>query len=144
MAQTNKNFTVEKIATWLKESVAELVNGSFATYWFKLKTDKFGRTWAIVLGFSDAAIDDDPKYYSDTKSPNFRICTKVAYNDSALQCDYDWDWVQPWDPQTGDVDDDDSPLVRQTTDKDWQQLAHALKHDAYRKVKAWENVYCRR
>lgn len=40
----------------------------------------------------------------------YRICSKIAYNDSALQCDYDIDFTMPYDKEAGEVYDTNTEL----------------------------------
>lgn len=144
MAQKNKNFNVCNIAKWLKSSVKELMNGSEAVYFYRLRVDEFGRDWCIVLGWNNGfdKTDTDTSYVCE-EYPEYHICAKIAYNDSMLQSDYQFDWLQPWDNETGDVDDDDSDIPQCTTEKDWRKLALMLKRNAYRKVRDWEHTLCK-
>lgn len=50
-----------------------------------------GKRWAVVFGWVD--------YSGDGK---YELCGKVAYNDSYMK-DYDYDWIMPYDEETGEV-----------------------------------------
>lgn len=57
--------------------------------WFDLCTDFHRNRWAVVLGWGEEG--------------NLRA--KVAYQtgNSAMQCDYDVDWLMPFDENDGEV-----------------------------------------
>lgn len=63
--------------------------------------------WGIAIGWSGGFDEKEKTPFSDGE---YRICTKIAYNDSALQCDYDIDFVMPYDKETGEVYDTDTEL----------------------------------
>lgn len=66
--------------------------------------------WAIVMGYNPIGDNkpDDP--FADE---NHHICIKLGFQpaNSMLQCDYDVDWLLPYDKQTGDVFDNLETLV---------------------------------
>lgn len=69
-------------------------------YWW-LDTDYNGNNWAIVLGWQDGYEEDDTDELSDK---TWHLAAKVAYQprNSIMQCDYDIDWIMPYD-KDGDV-----------------------------------------
>lgn len=107
MTQTKETLNKEELLTWARQSADELQNGSNACY-FRLLGDsncKTGRMYLVVGwsgGFENA---EEGEPYADGE---YRVCCKLAYNDSSLQCDYDIDWTMPYDEKDGEVDDTDS------------------------------------
>lgn len=76
------------------------------TYHWLLDTDDNGNDWAIVLGWSDG-FEEDPT--DDCTDGTYRLCAKLAYHphNSIMQCDYDVDWLMPYDEKTGEVYDNE-------------------------------------
>lgn len=58
-------------------------------YYRVLKVEN-GITWAVVFGW----------HYEDHRN---RLEGKFAYNDTDMQCDYEWDWLLPLVNTIGDV-----------------------------------------
>lgn len=79
-------------------------NKSNGTYYWYLNRNTNGNDWAIVLGWSDGFDADES---DDCTDGTYRLCTKIAYqsSNSIMQCDYDIDWLMPYDEETGDVFD---------------------------------------
>lgn len=78
-------------------------------YHWDFGQDDKGNTWAIVLGWRDGFDEDPDDACSDGA---WRLCVKLAYqpSNSMLQCDYDFDWLMPYDEATGEVDDTEFAL----------------------------------
>ena len=74
------------------------------TYHWTLNVDDNGKKWAIVLGWADGYEEDEE---DDCMDGTYRLCAKLAYQpvNSMMQCDYDIDWLIPYDEETGEVDD---------------------------------------
>ena len=70
-----------------------LKNGvNSGTYWITL--DKInGVEWALVFAWVD---DFDKEENTEYKRDTYRICGKIAFNDSSMQSDYDLDWLMPY------------------------------------------------
>ena len=71
-------------------------------YWILRKEKE--KHWAIVLGWSDGfthSIQDE------FQRKTYRLCAKFAYQSckSIMQCDYDIDWIMPYNEASGDIDD---------------------------------------
>ena len=83
------------------------------TYYWTLGEDDKGNTWAIVLGWSNG-FEPDPN--DDCMDGIWRICAKLAYqpNNSLMQCDYDVDWLMPYDEETMEVDDNEISIYPDT------------------------------
>ena len=71
-------------------------------YWILTKEKE--RHWAIVLGWADGF---DYSIQDKFKRKSYRLCAKFAYqsSNSMMQCDYDIDWLIPYNKDSGDVDD---------------------------------------
>lgn len=63
--------------------------------------------WGIAIGWSGGFDKKEKTPFSDGE---YRICSKIAYNNSFLQCDYEWDFEQLYDKFTGEVYDTDTEL----------------------------------
>jgi hypothetical protein len=77
----------------------------YGTYYWILSEDNTNR-WAIVLGWADG-FEEDPA--DNNLDGAWRICAKMAYQpiNSIMQCDYDIDWLMPYDKETMEVDDNE-------------------------------------
>lgn len=88
------------------EAVIKLIEGNNGTFYWKLGRHD-GNIWAVVLGWSQG-MDPKPgnKFIDDN---GYGICMKLAYQpaNSIMQCDYDVDWLMPYDEESGEVDDTD-------------------------------------
>ena len=91
------------------------------TYHWILREDNKRNNWAIVLGWADGFDKREADEYTDG---TWRLCTKLAYqpSNSMMQCDYDVDWLMPYDEESGDVDDNEVSIYPYTNLKkviDW-------------------------
>lgn len=72
-----------------------------------------GNTWAICLGWESGYESDksDPFSYDE-----MHLAMKLAYQpqNSIMQCDYDIDWLMPYDPETSAVDDNEETVYHDT------------------------------
>lgn len=95
----NKLELIEKISKAIKEMRSSHDNGTY--YWYLGQDDK-NNDWAIVLGWQDGYEEDKNDNCTDG---TWRICIKLAYqpSNSMLQCDYDIDWLMPYNPKTNEV-----------------------------------------
>ena len=91
----------------IKQTVDFLLKEKQGCYFKQLGTDKYDRKWGIVIGWC-AGFDEEEK--SLTSDKKYRICTKIAYNNNALQCDYDVDFTMPYNEETDEVYDTDTEL----------------------------------
>ena len=95
----------EKLVKEFTNAVIDMrKNHPNGTYHWHLDTDDNGNDWAIVLGWADG-FEEDPT--DDCTDGTYRLCAKLAYqpHNSIMQCDYDIDWLMPYNKETGDVDD---------------------------------------
>lgn len=85
----NKNIAAA-FAHAVKDMEATHYNG---TCHLHLGTDDNNNDWAIVMAYMDYDGDGE------------RLYAKLAYqpSNSIMQCDYDLDWIMPYDENTGDV-----------------------------------------
>ena len=93
-------------------------------YWI-LPIDDNKNDWAIVLGYSDGFDEKEQDEFTDD---TWRLCAKFAFqpNNSIMQCDYNIDWLMPYDEATGDVDDREIAIypstdLVETVDWLWKQ-----------------------
>ncbi len=67
-----------------------------------------GKRWAIVIGWMDGFEDEG---ISDYKRDDCRLCGKVAYQSTnSVMQEYDYDWLMPYDENTGEVWDTDTSI----------------------------------
>lgn len=91
----------------IKQAVEFLLKEKQGCYFKPLKIDNGNNKWGIVIGWGAGFDEKEKTSFSDRE---YRICSKIAYNNSALQCDYDIDFVMPYDKETGEVYDTDAEL----------------------------------
>lgn len=100
----------EKLIKQFQNAIEEMrkthCNG---TYHWNLDVDDKRNQWAIVLGWQDG-YEEDPE--DDCTDGTYRLCAKLAYQptNSLMQCDYDIDWLMPYDEETGEVDDNEMSI----------------------------------
>lgn len=102
----NKLELTEKICKAIKEMRLSHDNGTY--HWY-LGQDDNNNDWAIVLGWQDGYEEDKN---DDCTVDTWRICIKLAYqpSNSMLQCDYDVDWLMPFNKKNGEVYDTNYPI----------------------------------
>ena len=89
----------------LKEDIAWLDQRKMGCCHHVVATTDEGTDLAIVVGWEDGF--DEAPAGTPGADGTWRICAKVAYQhaNNAMQCDYDVDWLMPYDPDTGEVSD---------------------------------------
>ena len=96
----NRNKLVKEFT----EAVEEMrrTHGYETYYWYLGEDEK--NDWAIVLGWADG-FEENPN--DNNLDGTWRICAKMAFQSkkSMMQCDYDIDWLMPYDEETMEVDD---------------------------------------
>ena len=119
----NKLELTEKICKAIKEMRTSHDNGTY--YWY-LGQDDNNNDWAIVLGWQDGYEEDKN---DDCTNGIWRICLKLAYqpSNSMLQCDYNIDWLMPYDKKRGEVYDTEYPIY---PDSNIALYVHYLLKDA--------------
>ncbi len=113
----NKITLTKQFETAIKEMRKTHFNG---TYHWKLAVDD-NKQWALVLGWG-AGFEEDEK--DDCMDGTWRLCAKLAYQstNSIMQCDYDVDWLMPYNEETGEVDDNEISIYPESNVKeiiDW-------------------------
>ena len=102
----NKMQLVKEFTNAIQDMKETKCNG---TYYWILGRDENNNNWAIVLGYADGFEEDEADEYMDG---TYRLCVKLAYqsNKSIMQCDYDIDWLMPYDEKSGFVDNTEQPI----------------------------------
>jgi hypothetical protein len=106
----NKETLIKQFGEAITEMRRTHDNG---TYHWNLEVDDNNNQWAIVLGWQDG-YEEEPE--DDCTDGTWRLCAKLAYQptNSIMQCDYDIDWLMPYDEETGEVDDNEIPIYPNT------------------------------
>ena len=105
----NRDVLVREFVNAVQEM--RRTHGSGTYYWLIGEDDE--NDWAIVLGWADG-FEEDPS--DNNLDKTWRICAKCAYQSkkSIMQCDYDWDWMMPYDKETMEVDDNEVSIYPNT------------------------------
>ena len=95
------------------KAVDTMKNKKEGTYYWTLPMDDEENDWAIVLGYSDGFDDKEQDEFTDG---TWRLCAKFAFqpHNSIMQCDYDVDWLMPYDEATNEVDDREMSIYPST------------------------------
>ena len=106
----NKIQLVKEFMNAVEDMKKTKYNG---TYHWILGRDKNNNDWAIVLGWADGF---DKRENDSCTDGTWRLCAKVGYQpyNSLMQCDYDWDWLMPYDEETKEVDNTEIPIYPNT------------------------------
>lgn len=87
------------LAKEFTKAVAEMrrTHGDGTYYWIIGEDEK--NDWAIVLGWGNG-FEENPN--DDCTDGTWRICAKLAFQSkkSIMQCDYEVDWLMPYDEET--------------------------------------------
>ena len=131
----NKKITKAEFAKSLEESVKWLWEKKCGCCHWCFLTDDKKRRWSVVLGWNEGGYeesDNDELYVSE----GFAISYKIGYEEpnNAMQTDMDWDFIMPYDEETGDVDDTCSAVYRNT---DYSKLADELLETFKRITDKW-------
>lgn len=96
-------ITVEEI-----ENIVDfLLKEQQGCFFKQLKIDKGNNKWGIVIGWG-AGFDENEK--TPFSNGEYRICSKIAYNNSITRCNYEYDFIMPYDKDSGEVYDTDTEL----------------------------------
>ena len=103
----------EKLTKEFIKAVEEMKKQKEGVYYWRLPIDDDENDWAIVLGYSDGF---DEKEQDEFTEGTWRLCAKLAYqpNNSMLQCDYNIDWLMPYNKSTNEVDDREESIYPST------------------------------
>ena len=117
-----KQITQNQIAEWEKKfkSILESARSeepddeSVLGTWI-IPLERIGdNDWAIVVAWQDGFYEENLVIKG-----GWDLCAKVAYQpkNSIMQCDYDVDWMMPYNERTGEIDDTDISLVLKKRDE---------------------------
>lgn len=109
-----KDILIKQLKNAINEMRKTHYNG---TYCWNLAVDENDNQWAIVLGWNDGF---EEVAADDCTDGTWRLCVKLAYQpiNSMMQCDYNIDWLMPYDEKTGDVDDNEVAIYPDSNAKD--------------------------
>lgn len=127
------------LAKQLKESADYLADhkeqgGCFRFNTVEMDDKDINKNVSIVLGWQDGYDKEDDNYYSD----GYRLCVKVGYQpvNSIMQCDYDVDFNQVYDKETGDVYDTEISLY---PDSDFEKVANDIVTEFNYVLSSWKS-----
>ena len=127
------------LAKQLKESADYLADhkeqgGCFRFNTVEMDDKGINKNVSIVLGWQDGYDKEDDNYYSD----GYRLCVKVGYQpvNSMMQCDYDIDFNQVYDKETGDVYDTEISLY---PDTDFEKVADNIVTEFNYVLSSWKS-----
>lgn len=133
---------IEELAKQFKEAADNLAKnaeegGCYRFCQYTIADDKIDKNVYIVLGWTDGFDENDidkDKYQSDT----WRLAVKVGYQpvNSMMQCDYDVDFNQVYDKETGDVYDTEIALYENT---DFEKVAKQIVADYNYVLSSWRS-----
>lgn len=106
----NEDVNTNDLAKFIEKAVNDLKNGGEGTWYKRLGYTINDTELYLVIGLvSGKQFDsEDLEYYSTDDTGKYIICGKIAVNDSAMQSDYELDWLMPYNEDSGDVWDTDS------------------------------------
>lgn len=113
---------------WIKESVDWLLEKECGCCHFKVWEDPDGREYDVCIGWHDGYDPDDKDLMHSGDDPGWCIAWKIAYQDpgNACQCDFDVDWIMPYDPDRGDVYDTCAPMLKPRNEALWHSYADMM------------------
>ena len=130
------------LAKQLKESADDLADhkeqgGCFRFNTVEMDDKDINKNVSIVLGWTDGFDENDidkDKYQSDT----WRLAIKVGSQpvNSIMQCDYDVDFNQVYDKETGDVYDTEICLY---PDSDFEKVANDIVTEFNYVLSSWKS-----
>lgn len=118
----------------LREDIAWLDENKCGCCYHEVACTDKGTVLCIVVGWEDGF--EEAPAGTPRADGTWRICAKLAYQhaNNVMQCDYDVDWLMPYDPKTGDVDDTSTEVDGSRHDVKW------LNEEARRVWKDWRKV----
>lgn len=118
------------------ENLAALKENGGCYYW--KFANREAKNIAVVLGWSAYGKQNeaDVDKYTDGE---YQLAVKVAYqpDNSIMQCDYEIDWQQVYDKNTGEILDSEEFLYEDT---DFERVAESIKSSAEYIIKWGVNV----
>lgn len=129
----------KQFAKDLKEAADYLADnkessGCYRFHTVEMEDKGINKNVSIVLGWQDGYDKEDDNYYSD----GYRLCVKVGYQpvNSMMQCDYDVDFNQVYDKETGDVYDTEISLY---PDTDFEKIADEIVTEFNYVLSSWKS-----
>lgn len=129
----------KQFAKDLKEAADYLADnkesgGCYRFHTVEMDDKGINKNVSIVLGWQDGYDKEDDNYYSD----GYRLCVKVGYQpvNSIMQCDYDVDFNQVYDKETGDVYDTEISLY---PDTDFEKVANDIVTEFNYVLSSWKS-----
>ena len=132
----------KQFAKDLKEAADYLADnkesgGCYRFHTVEMDDKGINKNVSIVLGWTDGFDENDidkDKYQSDT----WRLAIKVGYQpvNSIMQCDYDVDFNQVYDKETGDVYDTEICLY---PDSDFEKVANDIVTEFNYVLSSWKS-----
>ena len=127
------------LAKQLKESADYLADhkeqgGCYRFHTVEMDDKGINKNVSIVLGWQDDYDKEDDNYYSD----GYRLCVKIGYQpvNSIMQCDYDVDFNQVYDKETGDVYDTEISLY---PNSDFEKVANSIVTEFNYVLSSWKS-----
>lgn len=132
MATTKKTFGKIDL-DFLTKSIKWLNDRKCGCCFQKVAETDNGTSLFIVLGWSDGYDVAAPG--TPNADGTYRINSKIAYQHSnnIMQCDFDVDWNQPYNVETGEVDDTSTEVVATVAE------VNRLNDEAWTAWKNWKN-----
>lgn len=135
-------INTKKLAKQLKEAADYLANhkeqcSCYHFHTVEKKDEDINKNVSIVLGWTDGFDENDidkDEYQDDT----WRLAVKVGYQpvNSIMQCDYDVDFNQVYDKETGDIYDSEIVLYKTT---DFNTVAEQIVADYNYILASWKS-----
>ena len=88
--------------------------------YFKLGKTSKGQTIALVIGWEVGYEWGERYQIKDFSGTIYTLVGKIAVNTDDLQCDYDWDWMMPWN-KDNDIYDTNVAIDDTVTQLEWFQ-----------------------
>ena len=134
-----KKFDTKVLAKQLKRAADCLADhkeqgGCFRFNTVEMDDKDINKNVSIVLGWQDGYDKEDDNYCDDS----YRLCVKVGYQpvNSMMQCDYDVDFNQVYDKETGDVYDTEISLY---PDTDFEKVANDIVTEFNYVLSSWKS-----
>lgn len=130
-----KQFAKElkEAAEWLADNKES--GGCYRFHTVEMDDRGINKNVSIVLGWTDGFDSKEQDKYSDD---TWRLAVKVGYQpvNSMMQCDYDIDFNQVYDRETGDVYD--SEIVLYEND-DFEKIANSIVTEFNYILSSWKS-----
>ena len=123
---------LKEVADYLADNKES--GGCYRFHTVEMDDKGINKNVSIVLGWQDGYDKEDDNYYSD----GYRLCVKVGYQpvNSIMQCDYNVDFNQVYDKETGDVYDTEISLY---PDSDFEKVADDIVTEFNYVLSSWKS-----